>query len=158
MFRPSALLSHLGIGLLAALALGACSREQASDSALEPERSARAEADATERHPVAASQAEGAGRYEQDGGDASSQIAGRDPLDVLDPRQPDAAAPAGDATIAAQAGKLARSEAIARCATLAPRDRSDCESYAMSELEDEPEDADIDSGSDAAKPADDDDL
>jgi hypothetical protein len=138
----------LATSLLAALALSACTRE-ASDPALESDRSARAEADATERHPVAASPQSGAGQLEQDRGDAATQVAGRDPLDVLDPRQRDVPAPAEDPSLAAQTNRAVRNDALARCATLAPRDRSDCESYAMSETEDDFDDAGTDADADA---------
>jgi hypothetical protein len=145
---------RLVAGLLAVLALGACTREEASDPALESDRSARAEADASERHPVAASQASGAGQHAPDSGDPSSTMAGRDPLDVLDPTQRDVPAPAEDPAIAAQAQQTARAEAMARCATLAPQDRSDCEArleqgYAMNPPEDGLEDEDEDDASGA---------
>lgn len=130
-------------GLSALLALAACTREQGADPAIESERSARAEADAAERHPVAASQQSGAGQYAESSGDPSSAVAGRDPIDVLDPTQRDVPAPAEDPAIAAQVQQAAQAEAMARCATLAPRDRRDCESrleqgYAMTEPDDEP--------------------
>lgn len=157
MYRSLATPLQLALGLMAALALSACSREEASDPALESDRSARAEADASERHPVAASQESGAGRYAQESGDASSQVAARDPLDVLDPRQKDVPSPAEDPAIAAQAARDAGSDAKARCATLAPRERSDCESYAMSEADDGFEDeSESDTDSDSTPPADDD--
>jgi hypothetical protein len=130
------------LALIAVLALGACTREEASDPAIESERSARAEADATERHPVAASQDSGAGQYAQESGDPSSTVAGRDPLDVLDPTQRDVPAPSEDPALAAQVQERARAEAMARCAMLAPPDRSNClarlrQGYAMNESEDE---------------------
>jgi hypothetical protein len=148
MSRTSAV-PKFAASLILLSALSACTREEASDPALESDRSARAEADATERHPVAASQQSGAGQHEQDRGDASSRIAGRDPLDVLDPRQRDVPAPAEDPALASHANRVAREEALARCATLAPRDRSDCESYAMSEDDDALDsDADLDADAD----------
>ena len=145
MSRPSVSPSRLVFGLtalLALLALGACTREEASDPALESDRSARAEADASERHPVAASQESGAGQYAQDSGDPSSTVSARDPLDVLDPTQRDLPSPAEDPAIAARTQRAARAEEMTRCATLSPQDRTDCEArleqgYAMSEPEDE---------------------